>query len=40
MDPKDIADFVIENATTKEQLTYKDLWQEQACVIVFLRRFG
>jgi len=40
MDPGLIADKVITNATTKATTTFHELWKSQACVIVFLRRFG
>ena len=38
MDPAAIADNVVENAVTKEEVSFKELWKEQTCVIIFLRR--
>jgi len=40
MDPSSIADNVVENALSKEEVSFKELWKEQTCVILFLRRFG
>ena len=38
MDPAAIADNLVENATTKEVVSFKQLWIDQTCVIIFLRR--
>ena len=38
MDPSSIADNVVENALSKEEVSFKELWKEQTCVILFLRR--
>jgi len=40
MDPVSIADNVVRSVATKEDTTFKELWKEQTCVIIFLRRFG
>jgi len=40
MDPAAIADNLVQNAITKDEVTFKDLWKDQTCVIIFLRRFG
>ena len=40
MDPGLIANKVITNASSKATTTFRELWKSQACVIVFLRRFG
>ena len=40
MDPGLLANKVITHATTKATTTFHELWESQACVIVFLRRFG
>ena len=40
MDPAVIASSVITNALTKARTTFQQLWKSQACVIIFLRRFG
>jgi len=40
MDPAKIADCELIDPVTKEVTTFGALWQDQTCVIVFLRRFG
>jgi len=40
MDPAAIADNVVVHAVTKEEITFRELWKDQTCVIIFLRRFG
>ena len=40
MDPVKIADTELTNPMTKEVTTFKELWKDQTCVIIFLRRFG
>ena len=38
MDPAVIADNLVENTATKEEVAFKELWKENTCVIIFLRR--
>jgi len=40
MDPAAIAEVRLTAAVSKEETTFQKLWQEQTCVIIFLRRFG
>ena len=42
MDPARIADVELElvSGETRELTVFRDLWSHQACVIIFLRRFG
>ena len=40
MEPAKIGDSEVTHAVTKEKTTFKDLWKDQTCVIIFLRRFG
>jgi len=40
MDPAQIADIELTDPVSKETTTFKELWKEQTCVIIFLRRFG
>ena len=40
MDPAKIADIELMDPVSKETTTFKELWKEQTCVIIFLRRFG
>ena len=40
MDPDKIADCELTDPSTKEVTTFKELWKDQTCVIIFLRRFG
>ena len=40
MDPAKIADIELTDSVSKETTTFKELWKEQTCVIIFLRRFG
>jgi len=40
MEPAFIADNLLVNATTKEEIPFKELWKDKTCVIVFFRRFG
>ena len=40
MDPASIAECELTKAGTKEVTSFKDLWRDQTCVIIFLRRFG
>ena len=40
MEPTKIADSEVTHAVTKEKTTFRDLWKDQTCVIIFLRRFG
>jgi len=40
MEPSKIADCQLSDPVTKEKTTFKELWKEQTCVIIFLRRFG
>ena len=35
-----IAECELTNPATKEVTSFKELWQDQTCVIIFLRRFG
>ncbi|XP_023326168.1 prostamide/prostaglandin F synthase [Eurytemora carolleeae] len=38
MDPAKIADNVVRDAITESEITFKKLWTDQTCVIIFLRR--
>ena len=40
MDPASIAECELTKAGTKEVTSFKELWRDQTCVIIFLRRFG
>ena len=40
MDPAQIADVELTDPVSKVTTTFKELWKEQTCVIIFLRRFG
>lgn len=40
MDPALISDSQVTSAVTKEKTSFKELWKDQTCVIIFLRRFG
>ena len=40
MDPASIAGVELTHAVTKEKTTFQELWRDQTCVIIFLRRFG
>jgi len=40
MDLEKIADCELTDPVTKEVTTFSELWREQTCVIIFLRRFG
>ena len=40
MDPASIAEVEVTNAVTKDKTTFQELWKDQTCVIIFLRRFG
>ena len=40
MDPASIAECELTNPATKEVTSFKELWRDQTCVIIFLRRFG
>ena len=37
---KKISRNVLVNYTSKEEVAFETLWQERACVVTFLRRFG
>jgi hypothetical protein len=40
MNPADIADNVVESAVDKKDYAFKELWNDQTCVIIFFRRCG
>jgi hypothetical protein len=40
MDPAALADNVILDTKSNSEITFKELWKDQTCVIIFLRRFG
>jgi len=40
MDPARIAEVAVTSATDGAKVTFAELWANQTCVIVFLRRFG
>jgi len=40
MDPASIAEVGLVSATDGSKVTFAQLWANQTCVIVFLRRFG
>ena len=40
MDPASIADVELVDAVTKEVTSFREVWKDQTCVIIFLRRFG
>ena len=39
MNPAAIADNVVVSAVDSQEVTFKELWREQTCVIVFFRRY-
>lgn len=39
MDPESISDYVLRYVDSGEDITFKELWREQSCVIIFLRRY-
>ena len=40
MEPAKIADSEVTNAVTKEKTSFRELWKDQTCVVIFFRRFG
>ena len=40
MDPATIAGVELTEAVSKNKTTFQELWKDQTCVIIFLRRFG
>jgi len=40
MDPTTIAEVEVSHAVSKDKTTFQELWKDQTCVIIFLRRFG
>lgn len=40
MEPACIADCIVQQVGTLQEFSFKQLWKDQTCVIVFLRRFG
>ena len=40
METASIADVELVDAVTKEVTRFREVWRDQTCVIIFLRRFG